>query len=93
MTVCETIERKLLAALSPESLTIIDESHHHEGHAGARPGGETHFRIEIVSSAFAGRSRLERHRIVTDLLSVELADQIHALSIRTIAPSDAETSD
>jgi BolA protein len=88
VSTAETIERKLTAALSPTCLKIIDESARHQGHAGARPEGETHFRVEIVAAAFEGRSRLDRHRMVTDLLADELAGQIHALSLRTRAPSE-----
>ncbi|MEX2453056.1 MAG: BolA family protein [Rhodospirillaceae bacterium] len=81
MTVAETIERKLKAALTPLSLQVIDESHLHAGHAGARPEGETHFRVEVVAEAFAGKSRLERQRIVYNLLADELAGPVHALSV------------
>ena len=88
MSTAETIERKLKAALSPMRLKIIDESARHQGHVGARPEGETHFRVEIVAAAFEGRSRLERHRMVSALLADELAGQIHALSLRTRAPSE-----
>jgi BolA protein len=88
VSTAETIERKLTAALSPTCLKIIDESARHQGHAGARPEGETHFRVEIVAAAFEGRSRLDRHRMVTDLLADELAGQIHALILRTRAPSE-----
>jgi BolA protein len=89
VSTAETIERKLKAALAPAHLKIIDESARHQGHAGARPEGETHFRVEIVAAAFEGRSRLDRHRMVTDLLAHELAGQIHALSLRTRAPSES----
>ena len=89
MSTAETIKRKLEVALSPTRLEIIDESARHQGHAGARPEGETHFRVEIVAAAFEGRSRLDRHRMVTDLLADELAGQIHALSLRTRAPSES----
>lgn len=84
----ETIERKLTAALSPRRLKIIDDSHHHQGHVGARPEGETHFRVEIVADAFEGRSRLDRHRMVSAILAEELARHVHALSLRTMAPSE-----
>ena len=60
----EEMEEKLTKAFAPERLEVIDESHLHAGHAGARPGGETHFRVYIVSDAFRGKSRLERHRIL-----------------------------
>jgi BolA protein len=88
VSTAETIERKLKAALAPTHLKIIDESARHQGHAGARPEGETHFRVEIVAAAFEGRSRLDRHRMITDLLAEELASRIHALSLRTRAPSE-----
>jgi BolA family transcriptional regulator, general stress-responsive regulator len=84
----ETIERKLTAALSPTRLTIVDESARHLGHVGARPEGETHFRVDIVAPAFEGRSRLDRHRMVSDILADELAGRVHALSLSTRAPSE-----
>jgi BolA protein len=80
------IEQKLDAAFHPERLQVADESHLHAGHAGARPGGETHFRITVVSVAFAGKSRIERHRMVNAVLSEELSGPIHALAIVAIAP-------
>lgn len=85
-TVAETMRRKLTEALAPTHLVIIDESHRHAGHAGARPEGETHFRIEIVSEKFAGLSRIERQRLVHQLLASELAGRVHALSLTTRAP-------
>lgn len=88
MRTVETIERKLTAALSPTRLNIVDESARHQGHVGARPGGETHFRVEIVAPAFEGRSRLDRHRMVSDILAAELAGRVHALSLSTRAPSE-----
>lgn len=75
------IEAKLRAAFAPVRLEVIDESVRHYGHAGWRPGGETHFRVRIAAPAFGGRSRLERHRLVNDALADELADRVHALSI------------
>jgi BolA protein len=83
------IEEKLAAAFRPESLTVADESHLHAGHAGARPGGETHFRVTIVSPAFTGKSRLERHRMVNAVLADELAGPVHALAVKTNAPGEA----
>ena len=88
MSTVETIERKLKAALSPTRLTIVDESARHQGHVGARPEGETHFRVDIVAPAFEGRSRLDRHRMVSDILAEELAGRVHALSLSTRAPSE-----
>ncbi|MCW5700799.1 MAG: BolA family transcriptional regulator [Rhodospirillales bacterium] len=90
MSVAETLERKLRAALLPTSLIIIDESHRHVGHAGSRPEGETHFTIEIVSSQFEGMTRVERHRAVTTILAEELAGPVHALSLRTPTPTEAQ---
>ncbi|MBR3192598.1 MAG: BolA family transcriptional regulator [Bosea sp.] len=83
------IAGKLTAQLTPEHLKVIDESHQHYGHAGWREGGETHFRVEIVSAAFTGKSRLERHRLVNAALSEELAGGVHALAIAARAPSEA----
>jgi BolA protein len=83
------IEEKLAAAFHPESLAVIDESHLHAGHAGARPEGETHFRVTIVSTAFAGKSRIERHRMVNAALADELAGPVHALVVKASAPEEA----
>ena len=83
------IAGKLTAQLTPEHLKVIDESHQHYGHAGWREGGETHFRVEIVSAAFTGKSRLERHRLVNAALSEELAGGVHALAIAARAPGEA----
>ena len=88
-TVAETMRGKLTEALAPTHLVIIDESHRHAGHAGARPEGETHFRIEIVSEKFAGLSRIERQRLVHRVLAIELAGRVHALSLATRAPEEA----
>ena len=88
MTAKDTIAKKLTDALHPESLSIIDESHLHEGHAGHRPGGETHFRIHIVSRAFEGKSRVERHRMINALLADDLAGGVHALALKTQAPGE-----
>jgi BolA protein len=86
--VAHTITRKLTEAFGPESLRIIDESQRHEGHAGHRPGGETHFRVYIVSQAFRGKSRIERHRMVNAVLAAELAGGVHALAIHASAPGE-----
>jgi BolA protein len=87
-TVSHAITDKLREAFSPESLAVTDESHLHEGHAGHRPGGETHFRVNIVSPAFEGKSRIERHRMINAVLSRELAGSVHALAIRARAPGE-----
>lgn len=81
MSVAKTIERKLADAFSPRELTVIDESHLHVGHAGARPDGESHFRVEIAADAFEGMSRVARQRAVYEVLAEELADRVHALAL------------
>jgi BolA protein len=88
MSVQHSITQKLTAAFRPDSLSVLDESHQHEGHAGHRPGGETHFRVYIVAPAFAGRSRLERHRMINAALAAELAGRVHALAIHAAAPGE-----
>ncbi len=88
MNTRERIETKLRAGLAPEALEVIDESHLHAGHAGAREGGETHYRVVVRAAAFAGKSRLERHRMVNALLADELAGTVHALAVRASAPGE-----
>ncbi|RTL53733.1 MAG: BolA family transcriptional regulator [Bradyrhizobiaceae bacterium] len=88
MTTRDIITQKLNAAFHPESLDVLDESHLHEGHAGHKPGDETHFRVYIVSKAFEGKSRIDRHRMVNALLAPELAGGVHALAIHAHAPDE-----
>jgi len=88
MTVAATIEDKLTRVFNPAALRVIDESHLHAGHAGARPEGETHFRIEITAAAFVGESRVARHRLIYDALADELAGPVHALALVTRAPGE-----
>ncbi len=82
--ISETLER----ALVPASLSVEDESDQHAGHSGSREGGETHFRIDVVSAAFAGKSRLERHRIVNEALAAAFDRGLHALAIKARAPGE-----
>lgn len=89
------ITEKLQAALAPISLEVIDESHKHAGHAHvvkragiAAGSGETHFHVKVVSDAFTGKSRVDRHRTINSLLSAELADTVHALAIDAKAPGE-----
>lgn len=89
MTAKDTITKKLNEAFHPESLDVVDESYLHEGHAGHRPGGETHFRVYIVSKAFDGKTRIDRHRMINALLAEELAGGVHALAIKAAAPGEA----
>ena len=86
-TTRERIESTLKERFSPVRLEVIDESHLHAGHAGWREEGETHFRVAIVSDAFAGVSRVERHRMVNEALAAQLAAGVHALAIKAEAPS------
>ncbi|MDW6026079.1 BolA family protein [Mesorhizobium sp. BAC0120] len=96
MSIKTTIEKKLADAFEPERLEVINESHLHAGHHHVESGhqmtfdgtGETHFRVRIVSPAFAGMSRVERHRAVNDLLTPELKAGLHALAIEPAAPGE-----
>ena len=82
------IVARLTAALDPAALDVVDESDRHAGHAGAREGGGTHYRVHVVSARFEGRSRVERHRLVYDLLKAEFADGLHALALIAKAPDE-----
>jgi BolA protein len=86
--VAETIRAKLTARLLPDRLELIDESAHHAGHAGARPEGESHFRLVIVADAFRGLGRIARQRLIYACLADELAGPVHALSIRAHVPGE-----
>jgi BolA protein len=88
MSVADTIERKLTERFQPVRLAIIDDSHRHAGHAGSRPGGETHFSVMIVSPAFSGIGRVARQRLVYETLAQELAGTVHALALTTLAPDE-----
>lgn len=82
----ERIARRLTERFTPARLEVIDESHLHAGHVGARPEGETHFRVLIEAEAFRDRSRVERHRMVNETLAEELAGPVHALAVRAEPP-------
>jgi BolA protein len=82
------LRTKLSAAFAPIRLDVVDESHRHAGHAGARPEGETHFRVEIVAAAFAGKSRVERQRLVYAVLAEELRGRVHALQLTAKTPEE-----
>jgi len=88
MSVADTIERKLRERFAPTRLTVTDDSARHAGHAGARPGGETHFTVAIVSPVFAGLGRVARQRLVYEALAGEIADGVHALSLSTVASGE-----
>ena len=85
----DLIVKKLTDAFAPASLDVVDESHHHVGHAGHREGGETHFRVYIVAEVFRGKSRLERHRMINQTLAGELEGGVHALAIHAAAPGES----
>jgi BolA family transcriptional regulator, general stress-responsive regulator len=92
MATRDLITNKLTKAFVPQSLDVVDESHKHVGHAGHRPGGETHFRVTIVSEVFRGKSRIERHRMINTTLAAELAGGVHALAIHASAPDEGATA-
>ena len=90
MALRDWIAERLTEGLSPTHLAVVDESDQHRGHGGWREGGETHFRVDVVSDAFAGKSRVERHRMVNGLLDEAFGRQgLHALAIRAKAPGEA----
>ena len=89
MAVAENIRRKLAAAFTPEELAVNDESAKHEGHAGHRPGGETHFDVRIVSAQFDGLTRVERQRRIYAALDEEFRGGLHALSLKALTPAEA----
>ena len=81
MATADTIAQKLTNALMPEEIDVQDVSHKHAGHAGWREGGGTHFEVTIKAAAFAGKSRLQRHRMVNEILADDLVGSIHALEL------------
>ena len=91
MKVQNSIKRKLTEFFAPKRLVVIDESALHSGHVGARPEGETHFRIEIVSERFEGLTLVARQRLVYDALRDDMGTDIHALALKTISPSESES--
>jgi BolA protein len=87
-TTRDLITKRLTEAFTPARLEIVDESDRHIGHAGHRPGGETHFRVHIVAEAFRGKTRLERHRLINETLAEQLRGGVHALTIHAAAPGE-----
>lgn len=85
----EVLETKLRAAFDPATVEVVDESHLHAGHASAPAGGESHFRVLVVSEAFAGKTRVDRHRMVNQVLKADLDDRVHALALKTLTPDEA----
>ncbi len=88
MNRAERIKARLNEKLSPQSLELVDDSARHAGHAGASPGGETHYRLTVVSEAFAGLSRVARHQLVYGALAEEFKTGLHALNITASVPGE-----
>ena len=84
----DSIREKLARAFAPAELQVVNDSHHHAGHHSSPGSGESHFSVMVVSRAFAGKSRLERHRMVNAALAEELAGRVHALAITALAPEE-----
>jgi len=91
MSVEQSIREKLARAFAPTRLEVVNESHLHAGHRSSPGTGESHFRVLIVAPLFAGKSRLERHRLVNATLAAELAGKVHALALATYAPGETVT--
>jgi BolA protein len=87
--VADTMNAKLVAAFSPQHLNVIDETNQHHGHAAWKESGETHFKVEITADAFAGKSRVERQRMVYQVLAADLAGPVHALALVVKAPGES----
>lgn len=90
MNVASMIRARLEQSLAPSILEIIDESHRHAGHGGAKPSGETHFRLRVVAKAFAGKNRLARHRMVYDAIADLMDAPVHALALSTLTPEEQD---
>lgn len=90
--VAARLRHRLETAFQPTELVIHDESAHHAGHSGAREGGQSHFRVRIVSAAFSGLSRVERQRRVYQAVAEEIAAGVHALALTTLTPQEANSS-
>ena len=88
MSLQARMREKLMLALNPTRLDVVNESHQHAGHRSSPGTGESHFRVLIVADAFSGKSRVERHRIVNAVLRDELKDGVHALAIKALAPGE-----
>ena len=88
MSTAATIHTKLTQAFHPLRLEVVNESHLHAGHRGSPGTGESHFRVRIVAPVFAGKTRLERHRLVNEALAAELKGKIHALALEIHAPNE-----
>ena len=88
MSVEDRIREKLILAFAPSALEVVNDSHRHAGHAGSPGTGESHYTVKVVSASFAGKSRLERHRMVNEVLAEELKGKIHALAVSALTPEE-----
>lgn len=88
MTMENTIQTKLVQALRPSHMRIVNQSHLHQGHAGDNGSGESHFLVEVVADSFSGLSRVARQRMIYNLLDEELKGRLHALSLKLFAPDE-----
>ncbi|WP_167730449.1 BolA family protein [Terasakiella sp. SH-1] len=93
MSIAKVMEEKLQKALNPKIIKLEDESFRHAGHAGANPEGESHFQLLIVSAAFEGVSRVQRQRMVYDILAEEMKGRVHALGLKTLSITEYEKSE
>lgn len=91
MNMESTIRQKLMIALNPTRLDVVNESEKHAGHRSSPGTGESHFRVLIVSDAFSGKSRLERHRLVNKTLAAEVGKKVHALALSAYAPGELKS--
>jgi len=87
--VANAIDNKLRARFAPARMSVEDDSERHRGHAGHREGGETHFKVEIVSNVFEGKNRVARQRLVYDTLKEEFASGLHALEVKALTPAES----
>jgi stress-induced morphogen len=88
MRVEQSIREKLRGAFNPAVIEVVNDSHHHAGHGSSPQTGESHFSVLVVSPAFAGKSRIERHRMVNAALAEELAGSVHALAVTALTPEE-----
>ena len=88
MSLESQMREKLILALRPSRLDVVNESHLHAGHRSSPGTGESHFRVLIVSEAFAGKTRVERHRMINEIVVEELKGGVHALAIKACAPGE-----
>ena len=88
LTITQRIEKKVGETFGAESFSLEDDSAKHAGHAGHQPGGETHFNLSVISDAFAGKNRVQRQRMIYQLLAEELEERVHALSLSLKAPGE-----